>query len=166
LDTISAGSAIGFAIDCYESGLITQKDTDGLEMKWGNAEAIVAMTEKLANREGFGKILADGVKRAAEKIGKGADKLAMHIGGEEYPAHNAKFGLHWTITYAMDATPARHTQGSPGGPKFPVPPPADMRAQLGRQPNHMMGQTVGHYVQAVGIVHFRLRVTAFAGGRT
>ena len=68
LDTISAGATIAFAIECYEKGLITKKDTDGIEMTWGNHKAIVAMTEKLAKREGFGAVLADGVKAAAQKI--------------------------------------------------------------------------------------------------
>jgi aldehyde:ferredoxin oxidoreductase len=154
LDTIGAGGAIGFTVDCYENGLITKADTGGLEMKWGNSAAIVAMTEKLAKREGFGNVIADGVKRAAERIGKGADKLAMHIGGAEYPAHDAKFGFHWAITYRMDATPGRHTQGQPGGPTFPIPPIADRKAQLGRQPGHVMGQAIGHYIQSLGLCTF------------
>ena len=154
LDTIGAGGAIGFTIDCYENGLITKEDTGGLEMKWGNAASIVAMLEKLAKREGFGNVIADGVKRASENIGKGSDKLAMHIGGAEYPAHDAKFGFHWAITYRMDPTPGRHTQGDPGGPKFPIAQPADRKAQLGRQPGHVMGQAIGHYVQALGLCTF------------
>jgi aldehyde:ferredoxin oxidoreductase len=70
------------------------------------------MTEKLAKREGFGDILADGVKRAAEKIGKGADKYAIHIHGQEVPAHNPVAGPSMIITYTTNASPARHTQGS------------------------------------------------------
>jgi len=154
LDTIGTGGTIGFTIDCYENGLISKEDTNGLEMKWGNAEAIVAMTEKLANREGFGNIIADGVKKASERIGKGSDKLAMHIGGAEYPAHDAKFGFHWAITYRMDPTPGRHTQGDPGGPKFPVPQIEDRKAQLGRQPAHVIGEAIGHYVQSLGLCTF------------
>src|SRR4030067_718684 len=83
LDTISAGAAIAFAIECYENGLITKKDTDGLEMTWGNHKSIVAMTEKMGKREGLGDILADGVMIAAKKIGKGSEKYAMHVSGEE-----------------------------------------------------------------------------------
>ncbi len=92
LDTISAGACIAFAIECYENGIITKKDTGGLEMKWGDHKAIVAMTEKLGKREGFGDILADGVKIAAKKIGKGSEKYAMHIGGQEVPAHDSRGG--------------------------------------------------------------------------
>ena len=115
LDTISAGCAIAFAIECYENGIITKADTDGIELTWSNHKAIVAMTEKMAKREGFGDILADGVKVAAEKIGKGAEQYAIHIGGQELGMHDPKLVspemLPDAARYQMDATPGRHTQG-------------------------------------------------------
>ncbi len=115
LDTISAGCAIALAIECYENGLITKKDTDGIELTWGNHRSIVAMTEKMAKREGFGDILADGVKVAAEKIGKGAEQYAVHIGGQELGMHDPKLVSSGmtpdAARYQMDATPGRHTQG-------------------------------------------------------
>ena len=112
LDTISAGGTIAFAIECYENGLIAKEDTDGIEMTWGNTEAVVAMTEKLAKREGFGDVLADGVKVAAEKIGKGAEKFAIHVGGQELPMHDPRFEPGLGLIYLIDATPGRHTQGT------------------------------------------------------
>jgi len=117
LDTISAGCTIAFAIECYENGLITKEDTDGIELTWGNHKAIVAMTEKMAKREDFGNILADGVKVAAEKIGKGAEQYAVHIGGQELGMHDPKLRSPMSpnapsaARYQMDATPGRHTQG-------------------------------------------------------
>ncbi|MFC1932179.1 aldehyde ferredoxin oxidoreductase family protein [Chloroflexota bacterium] len=114
LDTISAGCTIAFAIECYENGLITKADTDGIELTWGNHRAIVAMTEKMAKREGFGDILADGVKVAAEKIGRGAEQYAIHIGGQELGMHDPKLvrpGQPSAARYQMDATPGRHTAG-------------------------------------------------------
>ncbi len=115
LDTISAGCVIAFAIECYENGLITKADTDGIELTWGNHRAMVAMTEKIARREGFGDILADGVKVAAEKIGKGAKKYAVHIGGQELGMHDPKLvgfmGNFAAARFQMDATPGRHTAG-------------------------------------------------------
>ncbi|HSW57650.1 MAG TPA: aldehyde ferredoxin oxidoreductase family protein [Dehalococcoidales bacterium] len=113
LDTISAGSVIAFAIECYENGILKKEDTGGIDLRWGNHKAMVAMTEKMAKREGLGNILADGIKAAAEKIGKGAEKFAVHIGGQEMGMHDPKLG-HGTASYAryqMDATPGRHTQG-------------------------------------------------------
>ncbi len=112
LDTISAGAAIAMAIECYEKGLISRKDTDGIEMTWGNHKSIVAMTEKLAKREGFGAVLADGVKAAAEKIGRGADKYAIHVGGQEVPAHDPKHAFYFATSYRLDPTPGRHFVGS------------------------------------------------------
>lgn len=117
LDTISAGCVIAFAIECYENGLITKKDTGEIELTWGNHQAIVAMTEELARRRGFGDVLADGVKVAAERIGKGAEQYAVHIGGQELGMHDPKRVSPLrsenpaAASYQMDATPGRHTQG-------------------------------------------------------
>jgi aldehyde:ferredoxin oxidoreductase len=113
IDTISAGTVIGFAMELYEKGIITQKDTDGIDLKWGNHQAMVAMTRKLCNREGLGDILADGVKKAAEKIGKGSEQYAVHIGGQELGMHDPKLpkGNGYPMSaarYQMDATPGRH----------------------------------------------------------
>jgi len=117
LDTISTGTVIAFAMECYEHGLITRADTDGIELTWGNHRAMIAMTEKLARREGFGDVLADGVKRAAERIGKGAGEFAVQIGGQELGLHDPKFdfpaftGTPTSAKYQMDAAPGRHTAG-------------------------------------------------------
>ena len=109
LDTISAGTTIAFAIECYENNIISKQDTDGIELTWGNAHAIVAMLNKLARREGFGNILADGVKRAAERIGRGADKYAMHIGGQEPGCRDPRFIPSRGVGYNADPAPGRHT---------------------------------------------------------
>ncbi|MEM2896291.1 MAG: aldehyde ferredoxin oxidoreductase family protein [Candidatus Bathyarchaeia archaeon] len=86
MDTISAGAVIGWAMECYEKGIITKEDTDGLELTWGNPDAILETIKKIAYREGFGNILAEGVRRASEKIGKGSEEFAVHIKGMETPA--------------------------------------------------------------------------------
>ncbi len=118
VDTISAGCTIAFAIECYENGVLNRTETDGIELTWGNHRSIVAMTEKLAGREGFGAVLADGVKMAAERIGRGAEKYAIHIGGQEPGMHDPKLMPPMVghvqsaaARYQMDATPGRHTQG-------------------------------------------------------
>ena len=113
LDTISAGATMAFAIECYENRLITSRDTDGIELRWGNHQAIVAMTEKLAKREGLGQVLADGVKRAAQQLGKAAEEFAIHIHGQEVPMHDPKRFMNYAISY-LNTTPARHTQGNYG----------------------------------------------------
>jgi aldehyde:ferredoxin oxidoreductase len=109
MDTMGTGGCVAFAIECYENGLITGKDTDGLVLKWGNAEAIVALTEKICKREGFGAILADGVRIAAEKIGKGSEQYAMHIRGHRIPYHDPRLYSTRAAAFLCAAQPACHT---------------------------------------------------------
>jgi len=87
IDTISTGVIIAFAMECYEKGLITKEDTEGLDLTWGNHQSLVQLTDKIARRQGIGDLLADGVRRAAEKVARGADEFAMHVKGLELPLH-------------------------------------------------------------------------------
>jgi len=109
LDTISAGSVLAFAMECFEKGIITTSDTEGIDLTWGNAKAMIAMLDKIIRREGFGDILADGVKVAAQKLGKGAEAYAMHVGGQEPGLHNALFLPSRGTGFVCDPTPGRHT---------------------------------------------------------
>ena len=158
LDTISAGATIAMAIECFENGLITKADTDGIEMTWGNHRAIVAMTEKLAKREGFGAVLGDGVKVAAEKIGKGADKYAMHIQGQELPAHDPKHAFYFATSYRLDPTPGRHFTGSElsDAPAHPsgLLPRFDHRSFAGRGVARKIGSNFHHAVVCAGTCLF------------
>lgn len=156
LDTISVAAVIAMAIECYENGLITKADTDGIELTWGNHQAIVAMTEKLARREGFGAVLADGARVAAEKIGKGADKYAIHIQGQEVAAHDPKFTSEFATTYRLDATPARHTQGSEEVGKHPpgLPLEYDPKVFSGRGEVHRIGSSFFHAISSAGMCIF------------
>ena len=108
IDTVAVGGAIAFAMECYEKGLVTAKDTGGLELTWGNAGALVSLTEQIATGQGFGEVLADGCKVAAERIGGGAEEFAMHVGGRELPLHDPRFGPARGTFYTADATPAQH----------------------------------------------------------
>ncbi len=154
LDTISAGATISFTIECYENGIITKADTDGIEMTWGNHKAIVAMTEKLAKREGFGAVLADGAKVAAEKIGKGAEQYAIHIQGQEVPAHDPKFGFPLTTSYRMDATPARHTQGRDDLVPPRLLPDFDSKSFSGRGEAQRISSNFHHVMNCAGMCLF------------
>jgi aldehyde:ferredoxin oxidoreductase len=154
LDTISAGSAIGMAIECYENGLIDRKDTDGIEMLWGNHKSIVAMTEKIAKREGFGAVLADGVKIAAERIGRGAEKYAMHLGGQEAPAHHPVCDHRFATTYRLDPTPGRHTQGGEAMHPRGLLPEFDKKSFSGRGKAHKIGSNFNHVVYSSGLCLF------------
>ena len=112
LDTISAGATLAFATECYERGLIGKKDTDGIELTWGNTAALIAMLEKLAHREGIGDVLADGVRVAAERIGHDSAEFAIHIHGQEVCHHDPRRMRAMGVAYIGDPTPARHTSAA------------------------------------------------------
>jgi aldehyde:ferredoxin oxidoreductase len=112
MDTIAVGNLIAFAMECYEKGLIGRKDTDGLDLSWGNAEAIVSLTDKIARRDGLGALLADGPRIAAGRIGGGAEKLAMHVSGQALPYHDPRTSPAQGTGYFSDASPGRHMETS------------------------------------------------------
>jgi aldehyde:ferredoxin oxidoreductase len=113
LDTMSTGSTIAWAIECYEKGLFTKEDTGGIELTWGNADSIVAMTQAIADQSGFGKILGLGSMKAAETLGKGAEYLQTSR-GIELPMHDPRFSPYLARTYQCDPTPGRHIKGGLG----------------------------------------------------
>ncbi|MDO8670750.1 MAG: aldehyde ferredoxin oxidoreductase family protein [Dehalococcoidia bacterium] len=161
LDTISAGSAIAFCIECYENGVITKVDTGGIEMKWGNHRSIVAMLEKLARREGFGEILADGVAVAARKIGRGAERYAVHAGGQEPGMHDPKLRPGLATAYLMDPTPGRHMTGSAPDGERPGPralnlPKLEPYVYSGKGEAHRKMSAARHVVNAIGMCSFGL----------
>jgi aldehyde:ferredoxin oxidoreductase len=155
LDTISAGTALAFAMECFENGIISESDMDGIPLTWGNAEAMITMVEKMAAREGFGDILADGVRIAAQKIGGGAEKFAVHVGGQEPGLHNALFLPSRGTGYVCDPTPGRHTAAPmariDGGPGAFAPYPElkieqfDRYTYTGKGP---MSAAASSYLQA------------------
>ena len=95
-------------MECFENGLLTTADTDGLDLRFGNAEAMVQMVEMIASREGFGDLLAEGAARAAKKIGRGAEQFAMHVKGQEFPMHEPRFKQGMGLGYAVSPTGADH----------------------------------------------------------
>jgi aldehyde:ferredoxin oxidoreductase len=112
MDSISAGATLAFAMECYENGLLTRSDTDGLELTWGNSTAMEALLERMIRREGIGDLLADGTRLAAERIGRDSARFAMHAGGQELPMHDGRFDPGFALHYSVEPTPGRHTIGS------------------------------------------------------
>lgn len=109
LDTISTGLSIAFAMECYENGILTKEDTDGMELKFGDAATMVKLVEMIARREGkIGALLAEGSKRAAEKIGKGAEKYAIQVKGMEMPLHDPRDKASVGMGYACSPLGADH----------------------------------------------------------
>ena len=108
VDTISLGSVIGFAIELYQRGIISKKHTDGLELKWGDVDTILELVDKIVKREGFGKILAEGVKKVAEKIGGEALKYAIHVKGLEVSAYDCHAAPAMALSYGTSPIGAHH----------------------------------------------------------
>lgn len=157
LDTIAAGATIAFAMECYENGLITKEDTDGIDLRWGNAEAIIAALHKIGTKEGaFGELFGDGVKAAAEKIGPRSLEYAMEVGGEELPMHDPKLQPEYYTTYKLDPTPARHTQYEGAArPQWGFAnAPQDRTQATGRGQHHKDRSEYMHIVNSAGMCMF------------
>jgi aldehyde:ferredoxin oxidoreductase len=117
IDTISTGTTIAFAMECFEKGILTPRETDGIKLQFGNAPAMVAMVEKIGKREGFGDLLAEGAKTAAEKIGKGSQNYAMHVKGQPFPIHEPRGKAGLALAYSTSPTGADHLE-HPHDPVF------------------------------------------------
>ena len=111
MDTLSLGVSIGFGMECFESGILTPRDTGGVDLRFGNAEAMLQVVEMIARRQGIGDILAEGTKRAAARLGRGAEALAMHVKGVELPMHDPRVKPGLGVIYAVEAQPADHMAG-------------------------------------------------------
>jgi aldehyde:ferredoxin oxidoreductase len=112
LDVDAAGAPIGWAMECYEKGIIDEKDTDGLALNWGDEEVALELIRKIAFREGFGNILAEGCARAADIIGRGSEKYAIHIKGLDLyePCRGA---MAWCLGATTSTRGGGHTTGGP-----------------------------------------------------
>ncbi|MCJ7494017.1 MAG: aldehyde ferredoxin oxidoreductase family protein [Deltaproteobacteria bacterium] len=133
LDTISAGNVIGFIRECFARGLISSRETDGLEIRFGDREASLAAIEMIAYRRSFGDILAEGVKAAAERIGKDSSRFAMHVKGMEFPAYEPRGAFGSALSYAVSPRGACHRRAWPpakeilgGYPPYTVEGKAEM----------------------------------------
>jgi aldehyde:ferredoxin oxidoreductase len=121
LDTISCGATIAWAMDAFEKGMLTKEDTDGLELKFGKSELFNEIIKKIAYKEpGLGALLAEGSARAAEKIGKGSEKLVVASKKQEWPAHMVQFKPNLAVNYAVNNFGADH-QSSEHDPALMAP---------------------------------------------
>lgn len=108
MDTISCGATISWAFEAFNEGKLTLDDTDGLDLSWGNAASMVKLTEKIAKREGFGDLLAEGSERAAKKIGRGTESYLITFKGQEAPAHMPRVKRSLAVIYAANPFGADH----------------------------------------------------------
>ncbi|MCK4240765.1 MAG: hypothetical protein KAX30_04020 [Candidatus Atribacteria bacterium] len=114
LDGDNAAQAISWAFECYEKGLITKKETDGLELVWGNYQAMIEMLKKLAYRKGFGNFLADGALKAAKKLGKNSEKFVVHVKGQD-SLDGIRINKGWGFGIILSPVAGRHLRGSLNG---------------------------------------------------
>ncbi|MHA1907167.1 MAG: aldehyde ferredoxin oxidoreductase C-terminal domain-containing protein, partial [Candidatus Thorarchaeota archaeon] len=118
LDTISAGSSVAFAMECYQRGILKPEDVDGMDFSWGNAQLIVDIVEKIAKREGVGDLLAEGTKRMSKKLGQGSERFAMHVKGLELPAYDSRAAKVTGLAYAVANRGGDHITAYIEGPAF------------------------------------------------
>jgi len=131
MDAISAGVIVGFAMDCYENGILSQKELDGIDAHFGNSEALLQILDKMGNREGIGDTLAEGVRIAGQKIGKGAQNLAQHIKGLEVTGYDLRCLKTAALGFAVSFRGADHNRH--GAYAFDVKGKVDrLKAEKGR----------------------------------
>ena len=118
LDTISTGATIAFAMECFEKGIITKEQTDNLEVTFGDGDMVVALVEKIANREGIGNLLAKGTKAASEELGQGSETFAMHVKGLELPAYDSRAAKITGLGYVTANRGGDHMTGYIQGPTY------------------------------------------------
>jgi len=111
LDTISTGAMVGFAMECFEKGWVTADNTGGLDLTWGNPDALIRLTEQIGRREGFGAIFAEGTLPAARKISPEAVQSVVHVKGLDLPAHDPRSCFSLAPTYATGTRGACHFRG-------------------------------------------------------
>ena len=155
LDTIGTGGLVAFAIECFEQGLIGPEQAGGLELRWGNTEAIVSLVENIGRDQGFGAILSKGFEHAISTIGEESRPYAMAVRNEALPAHDPRWSAGLALTYYSDPTPARHTQGST---TFPVAgydmPDIPSHQSSGRSKPHWDNVAWTHTLNAAGLCLF------------
>ncbi len=112
MDSISAGHAVAFAMECFEKKIITVQDTGGMALEWGSPDALTWLVEQMIYRQGIGHILADGVARAARHLGRGSDAFAFHAGNQELAMHDGRNDPGFALHYSVEPAPGRHTNGA------------------------------------------------------
>lgn len=144
LDTISTGVAISFAMECFDNGILTLEDTDGMDLSMGNSTAMLTMIGRIARREGLGDLLAEGTKRAAKQLGKGSEAFAMQVKGVEIPMHEPRLKQPLGLHYSIHAAGADHCTGMH---KLAV-----LEGESGQKLRS--GSTLGHLVNHLGLCKF------------
>jgi aldehyde:ferredoxin oxidoreductase len=157
LDVISTGAAVAFAMDCAEHGVLSEKAV-GFPLHWGDAEALVKLVELIGRREGIGDVLADGVARAAARIGGDAPSLAVHVKGLDPGMHESRMKKGLAFSYATSPRGATHMEGyhdSPAGdPRFGIPAGLDPYTLAGKGKVVAPVENYSSFVNSVPVCSF------------
>jgi len=163
LDTISTGGVIGFGMEVYEKGLIDREDTGGVELQWGNAEALIEMIKMIAQKKGLGEILGKGVKKASEELGKNSVEFAMHIKGLELPGHDPRGYNAGSVGFATSSRGACHLAGLSHtfervlkSPEMGIPEPLDRFTIEGKGPLAAKSQNLMGMMDSLKLCKFIL----------
>jgi aldehyde:ferredoxin oxidoreductase len=163
LDTISAGAAVAFAMEAYEKGIITAKDTDGLKLTWGNAEAMLETIKMIGEAQGLGAVLGKGVRLAARELGGGSEKFAVHAHGLEAPMHDPRTYVSLGLGYTTSNRGACHVAGFShtfervlAMPEIGYPQPLDRLAVEGKAEMTAKGQHVMGMMDSLKTCKFML----------
>jgi aldehyde:ferredoxin oxidoreductase len=166
LDTISTGTTIAFAMECFDRGILDEQDTGGVALTWGNVEATLAMVEQMGMRRGFGAVLADGTRKAAERIGRGSERYAVQVHGREIPMHNPRQfpGTAHIVAYSCEPNPANHIPSKGIGnielakDLGPYPELRGVKAEMddfqAKIDIYRRGHSWFHFVEACGLCSF------------
>ena len=131
LDTISTGVLIGFAMECFEEGILKEKDIGRKSLRFGDTEAMLSLIQEISQRKGLGDVLSQGVRSAAEKIGHGAQEFALHVKGQETAMHDPRGKVGLSLSYALSAVGVDHNEALPDHRMQAAGPMFDMSAPLG-----------------------------------
>lgn len=154
LDAVSSSATIAWVCEAVEEGMLSADDLDGIDMRWGNGEGALALTIKMGRNEGCGTWLRDGLARASKRVGKGSERFAVHIHGQEPAYHDSRFTSLMGVTYIADPTPGRHTAGTASwnetfNSKFPIPDAVDPKeTTVGWRSTEGKGVAQAHFSNA------------------
>lgn len=163
LDTISAGCTVAWAMEAYEKGAITKEDTGGIELTWGNVDAVLDVIDQMGRVEGFGALLAQGSRKAAEKMGKGSGEYAIHVKGMEVPMHDPRCYFSLAVNYATGMRGACHVQGGSYTVEMAmVIPEAGLHYKQGRHDKKNKG-LAAKVAQDLSAVNNSMAICMFAG---
>jgi aldehyde:ferredoxin oxidoreductase len=154
LDAVSSSATLAWVCEAVEEGILTPADLDGVDMRWGNGEGALALTIKMGSGEGCGAWLRHGIKRAAEHVGKGSERFAIHVHGGEPAYHDSRFSSLMGVSFIADPTPGRHTSGGASwrevfNAAFPIPDAVDEKeTEVAWKGTKNKGVAQAHYSNA------------------